>query len=212
VLFVDYAYLLQVGVLPVLLSILVHGDKLRRIAVEDLADCTGKLLGTPEGAVGDIDIDRERLVELVIENGAQRGEDTLESLDTATKIEALLAALEEGLLDLGVLLRWPLSHDMVEKVDRVDAVSRPRSLTGEESLEVDEVDLAGPAKVNSVFVATLSGLGRTALLLIEVAVDASVVTVHTLTRPCELVTVPDPEILGLPESFLHCVRVPNLLE
>jgi hypothetical protein len=54
-----------------------------------------ELLRAPEGTVGNIDVDRERLLELVVKHRTQGSEDTLESLDTSTKVKALLASLEE---------------------------------------------------------------------------------------------------------------------
>jgi len=127
---------------------------LRRGAVEDLNDGTSELLRTPEGTVGNIDVDGQRLLELVIKNRAKGGKDTLESLDTAAKIETLLAALEEGLLDLSVLLRGPLPQDVVEEVDRVNAVVVPADLTVEESSHTGEVDLTSTADEDGVLVST----------------------------------------------------------
>ena len=42
-------------------------------------------------------------------------EDTLGSINTTAEIEAGFSALEERLLDLGVLLRRPLAHDDLEE-------------------------------------------------------------------------------------------------
>lgn len=50
---------LEHGALPVTSGVLVHGGELRRVTVEDLANSAGELLSTPEGAVGDIDVDRQ---------------------------------------------------------------------------------------------------------------------------------------------------------
>jgi hypothetical protein len=182
-------------VFPVLEGSLEISSELGRTAVEYLADSAGELLGAPEGTVGDVDVDRERLVELVVEDRTKRGEDTLESLDTAAKVETLLAALEEGLLDLSVLLRRPLAHDMVEEIDSVDAVSGPGSLTVQEGLEMNKIDLAGPAEMDDVLVTTSSGLGGTTLLLIEVDSNAEI-----------------PEVVGLSKALLDAVGLPNLLE
>ena len=81
-----------------------------------------ELLRAPEGAVGNVDIDGQRLDKLVVKDGAKRGKDALEGLDTSTKVEALLAALEKRLLDLSVLLGRILAHQVVEEIDRVDAL------------------------------------------------------------------------------------------
>jgi hypothetical protein len=135
--------LLQVGLLPVLAGLLEAILELLGSAVEDLTDGASELLGAPEGAVGDVDVDRERLVEFVVKDGAEGGEDTLESLDTVAEIKALFATLEEGLLDLGVLLARPLTHDVVKEIYSVNALVAPRGLTLEEGMKVGEVDLAG---------------------------------------------------------------------
>lgn len=49
--------LLEHGALPVTSGVLVHGGELRRVTVEYLANSASELLSTPEGTVGDIDID-----------------------------------------------------------------------------------------------------------------------------------------------------------
>jgi hypothetical protein len=179
----DAEVLLQMRLTPVSPRLLEARGELGGSAVEDLADGTRELLGAPEGTVGDVDVDRERLLKLVVEDWAKGSKDTLEGLNPSTKVEALLAALEERLLDLGVLLRRPLAHDMVEEVDRVNALVAPRSLTLEEGVKAVEVDLASPAEVNSVLVAALTRLGGTTLFGIEVDGDAVVVTVKTLAGP-----------------------------
>jgi hypothetical protein len=179
----DAKVFLQVRTTPVRPGCLEARSKLGGIAVEDLTDGTRKLLGAPEGTVGDVDVDRERLLELVVEDWAKGSEDTLEGLNTSTKVEALLAALEERLLDLGVLLRGPLAHDVVEEVDRVDALVAPGSLTLKEGVKAVEIDLTGPAQVNRVLVAALASLGGTTLFLIEVDGDTVVVALETLARP-----------------------------
>ena len=94
----------------------------------------------PEGAICDIDIHRQRFVELVIKDGSKRREDALESLDAAAKVMAYFTTLKEGLLDLSVLLRGPLPQDVVKEVDRVNAVVVPANLTVEESSHTGEVD------------------------------------------------------------------------
>lgn len=167
--------LLEVGVLPVGAGGVEALDELWRITVEDLADSASELLGAPEGAVGDVDVDRERLAEVLIEDRAKRGEDALEGLNAATKIEALLAALEERLLDLGVLLRRPLTHDVVQEVDDVDALRGPGDVTLQEGVEVVEVDLTSMTEVDRVLVAALAGLGRTTLFLVKVTGDAELI-------------------------------------
>lgn len=130
-------------------------------AVESLNDSTSERLSTPEGAVGDVDVDSKRLLQLVIQAGPKRGEDTLESLRATAEIETLLAALEEGLLDLRVLLAWGFAHEMVEEVDRIDAVMRVRGTAVQEGLETGEVDLAGKFYENPVLV--LAGVVGAAL-------------------------------------------------
>lgn len=77
----------------------------------------------PEGTVGNVDVDREVLAELVVKDRTKRSEDTLESLHTTAKVETLLAALEERLFDLCVLTRRPLSHEVVNEINRVNALS-----------------------------------------------------------------------------------------
>ena len=91
----DAEVLLQVRVAPIASSLLEAYSKLRRSAVEDLTDSTSELLRAPEGTIGNIDVDREGLVEFVIENRTEGRKDTLEGLDTAAKVEALFTALEE---------------------------------------------------------------------------------------------------------------------
>jgi hypothetical protein len=90
-----------------------------------------ELLRSPEGSVGNVDIDGQGLVELVVEHGTQRSEDSLESLNASTKVKALLATLEERLLDLCVLARRTLAHDVVKEVDCVNALGGPDSLAVE---------------------------------------------------------------------------------
>ena len=69
----------------------------------------------PEGAICDIDIHRQRFVELVIKDGSKRREDALESLDAAAKVMAYFTTLKEGLLDLRVFPGRAFSHQgMVE--------------------------------------------------------------------------------------------------
>lgn len=101
---------------------------------------------------------------------------------------------------------------MVEEVDGVDTLAGPGSLSVEESVETDEVNLTSPANVDGVFVTTGTWLGGAALLFVEVDSDAGVVTVKTLAGPCEFVGVPDPEIVWLAESGLDATGVPNLLQ
>jgi hypothetical protein len=204
--------LLEVRVPPVAKGSLVQGGVLGRAAVEHLTDSTSELLRAPEGTVSDVDVDRERLLELVVEDWTKGGEDTLEGLYTTAKVEALLAALEEGLLDLGVLLGRPLAHDMVEEVDSVDAFGGPRGLTLEEVVQVGEVDLASPADVEGVLVATSAFLGGTTLLGVEVDGDTGVIAVKLLAGPCQLVAVADPEVGGLTEGGLDRAGVPDLAE
>jgi len=172
-----------VRVAPILGGLLEALDELGWAAVEDLTDSTGELLGAPEGTVGDIDVDGQRLIEVLVKDWAERGKDTLEGLNTATKIEALLAALEERLLDLCVLLRRPFAHDMIEEVDGVDALCRPGHLTLQEGIEVVEVDLAGVAEMEGVLVAALARLGGAALLAVKVASDAELVPIQAYTTP-----------------------------
>jgi hypothetical protein len=181
--------LLQVRPTPVNPRLLEARGELSRVAVEDLTDGTRKLLGAPEGTVGDIDVDREGLLELVVKDGAEGGEDTLEGLNTTAKVEALFAALEERLLNLGILLRRPLAHDVVEKVDRVDALVAPRSLTLKEGVKGIEINLACPAQVDCMLVATLAWLGGTALFGIEVDGDTIIVALQTLARPEAVLTI-----------------------
>jgi hypothetical protein len=105
--------LLENGAPPVTESILVHGRELGWVTVEGLTDGAGELLSTPKGTIGDVDVDGQGLVELIVQDGAKGREDTLESLNTTAKVVANFSALKEGLLDLGVLLRRPLAHDVV---------------------------------------------------------------------------------------------------
>jgi hypothetical protein len=204
--------LLEHRTFPVAKSGLVHGRKLRRAAVEDLADGASELLSTPEGTVGDVDVDRQGFVELIIQDGTERGKYTLESLNTAAKVEANLSALEEGLLDLGVLLRRPLAHDVIEEVDSVDAFGGPRGLTVEERVQTNEVNLACPADMNGMLVATRTWLGRTAFLFVEIDSDTSIVTRQALAGPCQLVGVPDPEVVGLTKLRFDTSGVPDFLQ
>jgi hypothetical protein len=175
-----------------------------------LTDGAGQLLSTPESTVGDVDVDRQRLVEPVIQDGAKGGEDTFESLNTTTKVKANLSALEEGLLNLSVLLRRPLAHDVIKEVDGVDALVGPRGLTIEKGVQADEVNLAGPANMNGMLVATRTWLGGTALLFVEVDSDAGIVTRQALAGPCQLVGVPDPEVVGFTKLGLDTTGVPDL--
>jgi hypothetical protein len=140
-------------------------------------------LSTPEGAIGNVDVDGERLVELVVEHGTQGSEDALESLNTSTEVETLLAALEERLLDLSVLLRRPLTHEVVEEVNGVDALGGPRGLAVEEGVETVEVHLTSEIDVDDMLVGAAAFLGRPALFGIKINVDASVITLHALARP-----------------------------
>ena len=137
----------------------------------------------PEGTVGDIDVHGQGLVEFVIENWTKRSEDTLERFNTSAEVETLFATLEEGLLDLCVLSRWELAHNMVEEVDRVNALGGPGGLTVQEGLKTAEVDLAGPAEMNGVLVPTSAGPGLPTLFGIEIDGDAAVVTRKALARP-----------------------------
>jgi hypothetical protein len=75
----DAKVLLQVRPTPVNRGLLEARGELSRAAVEDLVDSARKLLGALEGIVGDIDVDRKRLPELVVENWAEGGEDTLKA-------------------------------------------------------------------------------------------------------------------------------------
>jgi hypothetical protein len=179
----DAKVLLQVRPTPVNPRLLEARGELSRIAVEDLADGTRKFLGAPEGTVSDIDINRERLLELVVKDGAEGREDTLESLNTTTKVEALFTPLEEGFLDLSILLRRPLAHDVIEEVDRVNALVAPGSLTLEKGVKAVKVDLAGPSQVDRMLVSTLARLRRTTLLGIEIDSDTVIVALETLARP-----------------------------
>jgi hypothetical protein len=72
---------------------------------------------------------------------------------------------------------------MVKKVDRVNALVAPRSLTLEKGVKAVEVDLASPAEVDGVLVAALTRLGRTTLFGIKVDGDTVVVAVETLAGP-----------------------------
>lgn len=144
---------------------------------------TSKLLGAPEGTVSDIDIDGQRLVELVVENRTKRGKDAFESLDTASEVEALLATLEEGLLDLGILPGRRLAHNMIKKVDGVNALGGPRGLAIEECLQAAEVDLARPPEVDGMFIAPRASTRLFALLGIEIDGEAIVITGEALARP-----------------------------
>ena len=101
---------------------------------------------------------------------------------------------------------------MVEEVDGVDALTGPRSLSVEESVETDKINLTSPSDVNGMLVSAGAGPSRTALLFVEVDSDAGVVTVKALAGPCEFVGVPDPEVVWLPESVLDATGVPNLLQ
>jgi hypothetical protein len=78
---------------------------------------------------------------------------------------------------------------MVKEVDRVNALVIPGNLALEEGVQAVEVDLTGPAKMNGVLVAALTGLGGTALFVIEVDGDAIVVTLQTLPRPEEVLAM-----------------------
>lgn len=93
-----------------------------------------------------------------------------------------------------------------------------------------EVDLTGPFHINGVLITALAGLGRTTLFIVKIYRDAVVVAIHTLGRPDELsddvsthvrgginlpsklVSIPDPEVLGLAQSGLDALGVPDLLE
>jgi hypothetical protein len=91
-----------------------------------------------------------------------------------------------------------------------------------------EIDLAGPAQVDRVFVAALASLGGTTLFLIEIDGDTVVVALETLARPegvlavamvtwridspGKLVAIPDPEVGGLTESGLDTTGVEDLLQ
>jgi hypothetical protein len=61
-------------------------------------------LVVPEGAVRNVDVDGERLATLVVKDRAERSKNSFESLNTFAEVVSLLAALEEGLLDLSVFL------------------------------------------------------------------------------------------------------------
>ena len=161
--------LLEHRTFPVAKSGLVHGRKLRRAAVEDLADGASELLSTPEGTVGDVDVDRQGFVELIIQDGT-------------------------------------------EKVDSVDAFGGPRGLTVEERVQTNEVNLACPADMNGMLVATRTWLGGTAFLFVEIDSDTSIVTRQALARPCQLVGIPDPEVVGLTKLRFDTSGVPDFLQ
>ena len=76
----------------------------------------------PEGAICDIDIHRQRFVELVIKDGSKRREDALESLDAAAKVMAYFTTLKEGLLDLRVFPGRTFTHQVIEEVDGVNVL------------------------------------------------------------------------------------------
>jgi len=118
----DAEVLLEVRIPPIAAGLLEARHELLWVAVEDLTDSSGELLSAPEGAIGDVDVDGQRLLEIVIKDRAERSEDALEGLYTTAKVEALLTTLEERLLDLRVLLGGPLAHDVIEEVDGVDAL------------------------------------------------------------------------------------------
>jgi hypothetical protein len=114
--------------------------------------------------------------------------------------------------DLSVLLRRPLAHDVVHEVDSVDAVGGPGSLSVEEGLQVNKVDLTGPAEVDGMLVAAGTGLSGTSLLVVEIDGDAGVNAIQLLAGPGELVAIEDPEVSGLTELGLDLARVPDLAD
>lgn len=128
------------------------GTLTRNGANKDLSEGTQNLLGAPKGTVGHVNVDRQGLLETVIEDRAQGRKDTLERFDTAAKVVALLAAREEGLLDLGILLGRVFAHKVVHEIDCVDAITGPRLFSIKEVLEAGEVNLASVAKENGVLV------------------------------------------------------------
>lgn len=204
--------LLQYGAPPVTQGVLERGRELGWCTAESLSDGLSELLCAPECTVGDIDVDGQTLVKLVVQDGAEGGKDAFEGLHAASKIKTLFTTLKERLLDLSVLLGRPLAHDVIEEIDRVDAVSGPGCLTAKESLEVDEVDLACPAKMNRMLVAASTRPGGSTLFSIEVDRDAGIITTKALSGPSELVAIPDPEVGWLSELLLDSWRVPDLFQ
>jgi hypothetical protein len=101
---------------------------------------------------------------------------------------------------------------VVKEVNGVNALVGPRGLTIEEGVQVDEVDLAGPANVDGMLVATHIRLGEAALLFVEIDGDAGVVARQALAGPCQLVGVPDPKVVGFTKLGLDITGVPDLLQ
>jgi hypothetical protein len=217
-------------ILPITLGLLEALHKLWNSTVEDFGHSLSKTLGAPEGTVGDIDVDGEGLLEIVIEDRAKGSKDTFEGLDTSTEIEALLSTLEERLLDLGVLLRRPLTHDVVEEADCLNRLWAPCSLTSKEGVKGVKVDLASVTQVDGVLVAALTGLSGAPFLVVEIDSDTSVVPIETLARPekrvsaarelhndegvlpGKFIAIPDPEVGRLTQSCLDALGVEDLLQ
>ena len=134
--------------------------------------------------------------------------------NTSTEIGTGLAALEEGLLDLGILLRRQFAHDMIEKIDRVNAISRPRSGARKPGSEVVEVNLASASDTQGMNVLLIS-LGRARLLAgfdgvlglfsIEINLDAGLRTLKLLGAPVrQSVTCKKLEGIGMEHTKQAC--------
>jgi hypothetical protein len=60
------------------------------------------------------------------------------------------------------------THDVIEEVDGVDALSGPCGLSIKERIQMVEVNLASPSQMDGMFVAALAWLRRLAFFVVKI--------------------------------------------
>ena len=182
----------QNGLLPVaLLGAHEHSLKVRNILhLENLEDSTTKCLRTPESSVGNINIDRERLLEVLTKTRSKGRKATLESLNSLTKIKAILATIKERLLDLNILLSRTFTENVIEEIHGVNAARRPLGLAIQEQAQMMKVHRG--SVTNKDLMDVLVGRIRsrwTALLRIKVDSNAQIIFLELLARPVTMLAL-----------------------
>jgi hypothetical protein len=76
-----------------------------------------------------------------------------------------------------------LTHDVVQEVDGIDALSGPCGLSVEERIQMVEVNLASPPQMDRMLVASLAWLGGLSLFIVKVDRDSCLITIETSTGP-----------------------------
>lgn len=178
------------------------------VCVEDVCNSLREETCSPESTVRDVDVDSQAVLSTGLVRNTNRLVATLECFNAWTEVKALLALCEEVALDGSKLLGWRLAHKMIREGNGLQTLVVKVTASLKVCIEHVEADWGGALDDHAVLVFFAARSDYTALLFIEIDVDAQL-SLDALCRPRKLVTVEEPALL---EVLLDSLGIPELLD